>query len=168
MGEGWLRRGGIRGLWRWGRGIIGLVRLDEGDMKRSEDFTGRPMVATISLGIEGIADKDAFDRAIKYFWVVMILDEDKGATADFAKMRQVRCGIKPAFIRSKAVLGLDRCTVCKIAGSEYEFIPTVDRNTSVGAHSARLTHKSPVDALDTTVLGRGVGCGELMCGSTRQ
>lgn len=44
------------------------------------------MVASISLRVKGIADKDALHGAIEDFRVMAILNEDEGMTSDFVEV----------------------------------------------------------------------------------
>jgi hypothetical protein len=48
------------------------------------------MIASIRFGIERISDKNALDGTVVDFGVVVILNKNKGAATNFAKVRQVR------------------------------------------------------------------------------
>lgn len=59
------------------------MTLDEVDMICTVYFVGGMVVALVSFGIVFISYEHAFNRLLKYFWVVLLGDQDKCPTANF-------------------------------------------------------------------------------------
>ena len=63
-------------------------------MVELDDFAGIVVKKAVGLGVHGVADEDAFVGMSKDFGVVPVLDEYKGMTANFTKVRE-RSGFTP-------------------------------------------------------------------------
>ena len=71
--------------------------LDESDVIGADDFMGTAMVAPVGFRVCAVPYEDAFNRSLIDLWVVRILNKHKSATADFAKVREVRLSPVPCF-----------------------------------------------------------------------
>jgi len=63
---------------------MAIVTLEESNVVGAVDIPGLFVVAPVFLRFRIVAYQNAFDGSLVYFWVVFVLDEDEGLTANLA------------------------------------------------------------------------------------
>jgi hypothetical protein len=85
------------------RSFMLILGFDEDDVVRFYDFVHGLMITSIGFGILSIPDKDTFFRSLKNFGVMFVLDKNKGSTAYFLQVRDIRLVSKVGLIRGDVV-----------------------------------------------------------------
>ena len=67
-----------------------------------DNFAGIAVKKVVGLEVHGVTDEHTFIGMSKDFGVVPVLDEYKGTTANFTKVREIRLYSKPGLVQGLA------------------------------------------------------------------
>jgi hypothetical protein len=85
------------------RSFAFILGFNEDDVVRFYDFVRGPMITSIGFGVLSIPDKDTLFRSFENLGIMFVLDKNKGSTAYFSQVGDVRLVSEVGLIRGDVV-----------------------------------------------------------------